>query len=184
MFAISVRVSPCSARCSPRSVGRVTISSPFDCSTVIAGETRSSSSPRGPLTRTTPGSIETWTPAGTGMGCFPIRLIDRRLVDVGHELAAHAGTARLVPGHHAARGRDDRGAHPAEHPRYLVAADVGAAARARHSLEPGYHGPAVVSVLEVDVQRLPHPSRLGPVARDVALLGEDAGDLRLEARRR
>ena len=73
MFAISERVSPCSARCSARSVGRVTMSSSPSWRTSIARFLRSDRSPRGPATRTTSGSIVTLTPVGTGMGFLPIR---------------------------------------------------------------------------------------------------------------
>src|SRR5213083_1783877 len=112
MFAMSDRVSPCRARCSPRSVGRVTTMSLSCCSTAMSRGLRSSRLPRGPLTRTTSGSIETVTPLGTGMGCFPIRDISRS-PDVGHYFAADALADRLVAGHDALRRRDDRRAHAA-----------------------------------------------------------------------
>src|SRR3954468_4940760 len=109
MLAISERVRPCSARCSPRSVGRVTMSSESCCSTAMSRGLRSSRLPRGPLTRTTSGSIVTVTPVGTGMGCFPIRLIEGS-PDVRHDFAADALAPRLVAGHHAlGRGKDRRG---------------------------------------------------------------------------
>src|SRR3954468_2786151 len=111
MLAISERVRPCSARCSPRSVGRVTMSSESCCSTAMSRGLRSSRLPRGPLTRTTSGSIVTVTPVGTGMGCFPIR--DIQLPDVSHDFAADALAPRLVTGHHALRRGEDRGAHAA-----------------------------------------------------------------------
>src|SRR5216117_4155878 len=50
MFAISERVSPCSARSSPRSVGRVTTTELSCCSTFIRAGTSWLSSPRGPFT--------------------------------------------------------------------------------------------------------------------------------------
>src|SRR5665809_158770 len=52
MFAIRLRVSPCRARCSPRSVGRSTVSEPLSCSMRIAGLTAWLSSPLGPFTVT------------------------------------------------------------------------------------------------------------------------------------
>src|SRR6059036_719740 len=112
MLAIRLRVRPCSARCSPRSVGRVTTTWPSSSLTVISPLTRSSSSPLGPLTFTRPGSTCTSTPSGTGMGCFPIRLMGSP--DLGHKLAAHMRLARLVAGHHPAGGGDDRGSHAAQ----------------------------------------------------------------------
>jgi hypothetical protein len=50
MFAMSVRVSPCSARSSPRSVGRVTTISLSVFSICILAGTFCDSSPSGPFT--------------------------------------------------------------------------------------------------------------------------------------
>src|SRR5512142_15946 len=111
MFATSERVSPCRARCSPRSVGRVTVISSPSCATVMSRWMRSESSPFGPCTRTTPGSIVTVTPLGTGMGLRPMR--DMRLPDLRDDLAADALLAGLVARHDTAGRRDDRGAHAA-----------------------------------------------------------------------
>src|SRR5687767_5677889 len=111
MLATSERVSPCSARCSPRSVGRVTTSLSSSWATVMSRWMRSERSPLGPATRTTPGSMATVTPVGTGMGCLPIR--DIGLPDLRHQLAADALAARVVAGHHALGRGDDRGAHAA-----------------------------------------------------------------------
>src|SRR4051794_3555619 len=92
---------------------------------------RSSRLPRGPLTRTTSGSIETVTPLGTAMGCFPIR--DIRSPDVCDHFAADALPARLVARHHALRRGDDGGAHPALDLRDLAVVHVRAATRLRHA---------------------------------------------------
>src|SRR5690349_19346739 len=144
MFATSERVSPCSARCSPRSVGRVTrISSP-SCATVISRWMRSDSSPLGPCTRTTPGSIVTVTPLGTEMGFLPIR--DIELPDLRHDLAADALLARLMAGHDAVRRRDDRGAHAALHLANAVLAGVVALARTGHAAQAGDGRAAVLGV--------------------------------------
>src|SRR4051794_2889217 len=113
MLATSERVSPCRARCSPRSVGRVTSSSPSFCSTPMSRFLRSDSAPRGPVTWTTSGSMVMVTPSGTGMGLRPIR--DMALPDLGHDFAADALLTGLMAGQHAARRRDDRGAHAALH---------------------------------------------------------------------
>src|SRR6478672_12760176 len=111
MLATSERVSPCRARCSPRSVGRVTrISSP-SCATVMSRWMRSDSSPLGPCTRTTSGSMVTVTPVGTAMGFLPMR--DMGLPDLRHDLAADALLARLMAGHDAMGRRHDGGAHAA-----------------------------------------------------------------------
>src|SRR3954471_23729760 len=124
MLAIRLRVRPCKARCSPRSVGRVTTICPSSSRTSISRAFCSASSPLGPLTVTCWGSMATVTPSGTGMGCFPIRLIG--LPDLCHELAAHLGVARLVAGHHPAGGGDDGGAHAAQHLGHLARAHVAA----------------------------------------------------------
>src|SRR4051794_9055756 len=154
MLATSERVSPCRARCSARSVGRVTRSSPATpwsrrsgggatCSTPMARGTRSVSSPRGPLTRTSSGSIAIETPSGKGMGFLPIR--DMALPDVGDDLAADARVAGLVAGHHAVGSGHDRGPHAAEDLRDLRVADVVALAGPRDALQPG-DGRAAVGV--------------------------------------
>src|SRR5213596_3682687 len=133
MLAISERVSPCRARCSPRSVGRLTSSSPSDFSTEMSRLMRSSSWPPGPATRTTSGSIVTVTVSGRGMGFLPMRLM--RSPDLRHDLAAHAGLAGLVAGHHAARRRDDRRPHPALDLADAAGGGVVALARARDPLQ-------------------------------------------------
>src|SRR3954453_14793955 len=100
---------------------------------------RSSRLPRGPLTRTSSGSIVTVTPLGTGMGCFPIRDISAS-PDVGDHFAADALAARLVTGHDALRRRDDRRAHAALDLGDLAAVHVRAAARLRDPAHAADHG--------------------------------------------
>src|SRR5438094_889874 len=124
MLATSERVRPCRARCSPRSVGRLTTIWPSSCSTTMSRGMRSWSSPLGPFTRTRPDSIETVTPSGTGMGCLPMRLTLALLPDLGQNLAADPPLAGVVAGHDPLRGRDDRGAHPAQHLRDVLGVDV------------------------------------------------------------
>src|SRR4051794_41626848 len=117
MFAMSVRVRPCSARSSPRSVGRVTVIIESSCAICIRCGTSWRSSPRGPDTVTRPGSTETRTPAGTSMGLLPIRdMVSQRLrlPDETDDFAADAfllgGSARRdSPG-----GGDDREAQTGE----------------------------------------------------------------------
>src|SRR5947209_1674423 len=169
MFAISVRVSPCSARCSPRSVGRVTRISPSTCSTLMSRGTRSDSSPFGPLTVTRSGSIATVTPDGTAMGCLPIR--DMALPDPSHDLAADALAPGVVAGHHSPRGGDDGRAHPALDPRDVLAIHVGAPAWPRDPLHARDHRLAVLGVLERDrdlLARLTGARRAHLIAVDVA----------------
>src|SRR5918992_440438 len=174
MFAIRLRVRPCRARCSPRSVGRLTRISPFCCSTPMSRDTRSCSSPLGPLTRTSCGSIVISTPSGTGMGCLPIRLT--RSPDPCDELAADAFAAGVVAGHDALGGGHDGRAHAAVDPGDLGRVDVLAPAGLGQPLDAGDHGLAVLRVLELHAQDLADAAAVGLVALDVALLGEDAGD--------
>src|ERR1700722_46566 len=183
MLAISVRVSPCSALCSPRSVGRVTISCSPSCVTAMSRLMRSESSPLGPFTRTDSGSIETVTPAGTGMGCLPILDISSRLPDLRQDLAADAGSARVVSGHDAVGGGDDGGAHAAEHLGDVLSVDVGAATGARDAPQSGDCRAAVLGVLQADLDQLSGVAVRGGDDRpgvDVALLVKDPCELALE----
>src|SRR3954451_10813620 len=179
MLKMRLRVSPCRARCSPRSVGRLTTIVPSSCSTCISRETRCSSSPLGPFTRTSSGSMNTSTPVGTGMGSFPIRLMARS-PDVRDHFAADALPASVVARHHALGGGHDGSAHSAENLRYLTGRHVLAATRPRHALEAGDHRRALLRVLEPHAQRLADAGGLGGEVLDVALLLEDAGHLVLE----
>src|SRR6185436_9302811 len=184
MFATSERVSPCRARCSPRSVGRVTTSSSPSCATVMSRWMRSWSSPFGPLTVTRSGSIATVTPAGTGMGLRPMRLM-LRSPHLRHDLATEARSARLVTGHDAMGRRDDRRAEPTLDLRDVGVVDVGPLPGARDALDPLDHGLAVAGVLESHLDLLAGVllvGRLDLPVLDVALLLEDAGELLLELR--
>src|SRR5712692_1303428 len=148
MFAISVRVSPCSERSSPRSVGRVTtiVSSAF--SIVIRSGTVCESSPSGPFTWTRPGDSATMTPEGREIGCFPIRLIGSP--DEADDLAADALLLGAAARHHSARRGQDRDPHAAEDARQAVLPRIDAAAGLGHALEPRDHALAVAPVLELD----------------------------------
>src|SRR5580692_7560820 len=184
MLATSERVRPCSARCSPRSVGRVTVSCSPSWVTSMSRWMRSESSPLGPFTRTDSGSIATVTPAGTGMGCLPILDISLfPLPDLREDLAADAGGARVVAGHHAARGGDDRGAHAAEHLGDVLGVGVGAPPGAGYAAQAGDRRASVLGVLQPDLDQLPGAlvGRGNDRPRlDVALLGEDSRELALE----
>src|SRR5829696_4110920 len=182
MFAIRLRVSPCRARCSPRSVGRCTVTVPSACSTFISGERRWSSSPLGPLTATRPGASSTVTASGSSIGFRPIRLIRFRSPDVGDYLAADALLLGLVAGHHADRGADDRGSGPAVDAGDVLVIDVAATAGAGDPLQAGDHGTPVLRVLETDLDRLADVGRLLVEVVDVALLLEDARHLELQPR--
>src|SRR5687768_14885241 len=123
MLATSERVRPCRARCSARSVGRLTRSSSPSCTTSMSRLLRSNRSPRGPATRTTSGSTVMLTPVGTGMGFLPIRLIG--LPDVRDDFAADALLAGLVAREDAVGGGHDGGAHAAQHLGDVLGVDVG-----------------------------------------------------------
>src|SRR3954470_16465327 len=181
MLATSERVSPCRARCSPRSVGRVTRSSPSFCSMPMSRFLRSDRSPRGPATRTTSGSTVTVTPSGMGMGLRPIR--DMALPDLRHDLAADALLTGLVAGQDAARRGDDRRAHAALDLADPAGRRVVALAGARDAAQALDRRAAILGVLQRhpdDLSRMVGRRRLDLVAVDVALLLEDSRHLDLE----
>src|SRR4051794_2243343 len=195
MLKISDRVRPCRARCSPRSVGRVTRSVESSRSIDRSGDTCWESSPLGPLTRTWPGSTWTSTPEGISMGSLPMRLISLvcPLPDVSEYLAAHVLAPGLVGGHDPARGRDDGRAHAALHARQLIGGDGVAPAGGRDPSQPADHGVAVLCVLERHVQPVELALGRAPGARagllldaivhDVSLLLEHARHLHVHTRR-
>src|ERR1700759_5615506 len=126
----------------------------------MSRDTRSDSSALAPLTRTSSGSMNTSTPAGTGIGCFPIRLIAAS-PDVGDDLATVALVAGFVAGHHAMGRGHDRGAHAALDLGDLALVGVDTAAGTGRTLQPGDHRGALVRVLELDAQRLADARGLG-----------------------
>src|SRR5918999_285575 len=150
------------------------------CLTSMSRATRSWSSPFGPFTLTSSGSMAISTPSGSAIGCFPIRLIG--LPHPRHQLAPDARAARVVAGHHPARGGHDGGAHPAEHLGHLVGVHVAAPPGLGHALDSADHRLAVLGVLQPHSQHLADARGLHREVLDVALLAQDAGDLRLEAR--
>src|SRR5262245_37973045 len=169
MLATSVRVSPCRLRekrssslrvtrmTLPPASGVKTTSSPLSVffvaslpsSTLQLGwQVRSSGPPLGPFTDTFAPSILTVTPAGTAIGCLPIRDIARlppgtprrafpagRLPHGAKHLAADA--LRLGPpvAHHAPVGADDADAQPAQHRADVGGADVAPAAGLADALD-------------------------------------------------
>src|SRR5581483_5475951 len=149
---------------------------------------RSDSSPFGPLTVTRSGSIAMVTPAGTRMGCLPMRdIASDGLPDLRHYFAPDALDAGVVAGHEPLGGRDDGRAHAALHPRDVGVVDVGALPRARDPLQARDHRLASLGVLERDRQLLagaPGSRVMHVVVLDVALLAQDPGDLPPEPRGR
>ena len=189
MLATSERVSPCRARCSPRSVGRVTRSSSSSCSTSMSrglalGELAARAGRRArPRARSS-----TVTPVGTGMGL---------LADAAHGWLpdlARRPRRRRPPG--GPRGRSSRPAtwtrsrcpcRPGPSGSCLASTYV-ALARARDALA-GRRSTERRSSVYLSWMRMSSPGcsavgRLDLVAVDVALLVEDAGHLALEPRGR
>src|SRR5437016_3986128 len=148
---------------------------------------RSASSPLGPFTRTCSSSIATVTPAGTGMGCLPIRDTAPRSPDLRQELAADTRGASVVAGHHAARGRHDRGTHATQDPRDLLGVDIRPLPRTRDAAQAGDRRAPVLGVLEADLDQFTGAVLARGHDRpglDVALLGEYPRELALELGRR
>src|SRR5436305_6507666 len=152
MFAMSVRVSPCSERSSPRSVGRVTTTLPSSCAIAMRSGTCCCSVPSGPATATRPASTETVTPEGISMGFFPIRLMcsPDEADDLATNPALLRGPARDEPG---GRGQD-RDAHPAQHARQTILPRVDPAARLGDALQARDDPLALPAEREIDDQGL------------------------------
>src|SRR5215207_1064565 len=179
MFAIRLRVRPCSARSSPRSVGRLTTIVLSACSTCMRAGTCWVSSPSGPFTITRPGESETDTPAGSSMGCLPIRLIGSP--DEADDFSADSLLGRGSARDQTVGGGQDRDAHPAEDARQPVLARIDAASWLRDPLEVGDHALAVSAELQLDHERVVRGVllTLDLVVADVPLLFEEARDLGL-----
>src|SRR5215211_2778814 len=184
MFAIRLLVSPCSARCSPRSVGRSTVRVASSIATFMSVSTCWLSSPLGPLTPTAPGVTSISTPSGISIGCLPIRLIScSRSPDVRDDLSADTPLTGLVARHDAARGRHDRCAHASEDSGHIVLGNVAAPAWTGDPVHAADHGVAVLGVAEANLDHLSDAAGLDREVGDVALLLEDAGHLPLQSRR-
>src|SRR5436190_12018586 len=182
MFAIRLRVSPCSERSGPRSLGRVTTIESSAFSIFIRSGTCWLSSPPGPLTWTRPGEIATATSDGIGIGCFPI--LDISSPDETDHFAADALLLGGAARHDAAGRGQDRDAHAAEDARQAVLARVDAATRLGDALEAGDHALAIAPVLQLDDELVEALALLRVVVANVALFLEQAGDLDLRARGR
>src|SRR5512146_1961588 len=176
MFAIRLRVRPCSARSSPRSVGRETVMTPSPCSTFMRAGTCCASSPSGPLTITRPGESETFTPLGSSIGCLPIRLIAISLPDEAHDFAAYSLLLGRSGRDEAVRGGQDGDAHSTEHAGKPVLARIHTAAGLRHPLEVGDDPLAAPAVLQLDDQGIEALPLLHVEVGDVALVLQDLRD--------
>jgi hypothetical protein len=99
MFAIRLRVRPCRARCSPRSVGRVDRQRPSSIDLHLAVTLWLELALRA-LDADRAGLHVDVDAVGISIGFLPIRLMCHS-PDVGDDLAADALRAGLVAGHHA-----------------------------------------------------------------------------------
>src|SRR5215211_1467258 len=179
MLAIRLRVSPCSARCSPRSVGRSTVSVPSSMEIFMSRLRLCLSSPFGPLTATAPGLTSISTPSGISIGFLPIRLISCS-PDVRDDLSADPALTRLVAGHDSARGGHDRGPHAAEDARDVLLGHVASPPRTGDAFHSADHRVAALGVAQLHLDHLANACRLDGEVGDVALLLEDARHLTLE----
>src|SRR6476469_572666 len=186
MLLISDRVSPCRARLSRSSLGRLTSRAPSPFSTVMGAATVWLRVPLGPLTVTVWAFTCTSTPDGTGTGSLPMRDIaippGSWSPDVGEDFPTHALAVGLTVGEQPLAGRDDRDAEAAEH---LGQAGVLGVHTQAGLADPAYAGDgalAVAAVLELDVQRLAdHSLEVADLeGGDVPLLLEDLGDALLQ----
>src|SRR5216683_2977769 len=188
MLGTRLRTRPWRARWRKSSDGRSKTSAPSFCFTVISAGSVRSSLPFGPSTATFPGASVTFTLLGTWIGSFPIRdnffLYLSELPDVREDFAAKALAGGLPAAHYTLGGAEDGDAETSEDPRDLGLARVDAQSGAADPLHARDHAGAVRAGLEDDTHRLRRSVGLHVVARDVALVLQDAGDLELQARRR
>src|SRR5438132_1615337 len=184
MFAISVRVRPCSDLCSFSSDERDTMTSPFSILMARSGWNVFFNSPLGPFTVTVVPSAVTFTPLGTLTGILPILDIVRspRLPDHGQELAAGARLPRLAVGHQPLRRRQDRHAQAVANSRNLLDPHVLTQPGRRDTLQLANHRLSA-GVLESHAQKALAVVRLdrGVVLNEVVLL-QDARDLGFHTR--
>src|SRR6266542_3094968 len=132
MLAIRLRVRPCRARFWRSSSGRVTLTvlPASSYSMRMFAWTGTSSLPLGPSTKTLPSATRTLTPAGTAIGCLPMRDIagPPRSIHGAEQLAADALGAGTAVAHDAIAGAQDGDAEAVEHRPQLGALAVQPAA--------------------------------------------------------
>src|SRR4030081_3558907 len=122
MFQTSVRVRPCSERCSFDSLGRSTTTEPSLTETRICGFSTRVSSDLPLLTETVWSATVTVTPLGVLTGSLPILLMGSP--NVTHDLATEACLGCLLTGHDAMRRRENDDAQAAQDARDLGLAGV------------------------------------------------------------
>src|SRR6266446_966807 len=155
MLAMSTRVKPWTPRAVRLSSRRVTLTALPSTFTSASGLIATASLPRGPDTRTVPGSTATVTPDGTAIASLPIRDMIRS-PHRAEQLAADAALLGVAVDENA-RGRREH-VHP----------EAGAERRD--------HRPALLVVLEADTQLLPHPFADDRVIAEKSLGDEHAHD--------
>src|SRR4051794_24358110 len=136
-----------------------------------------SSDPFGPATVMWRSAIVTVTPLGTGIGDFPIRLIDSS-PHVAEDFAADALFTGLAIGQETAAGGDDGDAETSEHAGDLVGRRVHAEAGLAHAAQARDRALTLGRVLHRDGQDATGSPRIvgDLVALDVALALKDGGE--------
>src|SRR5579871_6071233 len=138
MLARCARVAPACMRapsCSPYcTASRLSV-----CTTLMPPFKGSDRLPLAPFMVTSSPVMVAVTPWGRSTGALATLLMLSSRHDAQH-FAALADRAGLAVRHHAARRRDDHGAHAAEYLRQLVLATINAQPRAADALEAVDHG--------------------------------------------
>src|SRR5919107_1646552 len=179
-FCIRDRVSPCIALCSGASEARSTTTLPSSCLTSTPRPTGTVRSPLGPFTFTLRPESSTLTAPGTSTGAFPILdTLKTSLVDEAQDLAADAPAPGLVVGQDPLRGREYRHPEAVQHAGNVGLLAVDAASGTAHPSQAGDTAAAIGAVLQRDHEPPLHAAAALGNALDVALLLQDAGDLRL-----
>src|SRR6185437_10502816 len=172
MLFTSVRDSPCSALLRRSSSGRWTTNVPSSVRATVIGSGRMCDSvPLGPRAVTVRPSMATSTPAGTVIGCFPMRDISSAPLspDEGEDFPAHAFLGGLPVGEQPAGRGDDRHAQAAEHLGQRGRLGVYPQAGLGHPAQPSDAALPVRAEFQFYHQGLAHRGLLGVEAGDVTL---------------
>src|SRR5215210_4941148 len=179
-FWIRDRVSPCMALCSGESEARSTTMLPSSCLTSIPRPTGTVRSPFGPFTFTLRPESSTLTAPGISTGAFPILdTLLTSLVDEAQDFASDAPAPGLVVGQDPLGGREYRHPEAVEHAGDAGLLAVDAATGTAHPSETRNAAAAVGAVLQGYHEPSVNPATALGDLLDVALLLENAGDLRL-----
>src|SRR6266850_1759505 len=165
MFQTSVRVRPCSERCSFDSLGRSTTTLPSLTEMRIAEFSTRVSSDVPLLTETVWSATVTVTPLGILTGSLPILLMGSP--NVTHDLATEARLGRFLAGHDAMGRRENDDAQAAQDTRDLGLAGVDAQPGLADSAQPGQRLAPRRLRLEGDVELLTLLDRGDVVGGDV-----------------